>query len=185
MNQANNKRSRTTKMKIRNAAVELLQTMSLPKLTVHAICERADINRSSFYVHYQDVFDMMEKLGKEHEDEVIELFTGFDGASGNYFAPENLKIIFEHIKDNEYFYRAYFKGFGTNIIEHGFDELYKGIYRPLYITQGGRPEYGHYHFTFFKNGLLAVVQAWLELGCPETPDEMVKIIWNCVPTIPS
>jgi hypothetical protein len=111
----------------------------------------------------------------------MELFLSIEVPKGSYLSPENMETVFKYIKDNEHFYRAYFKGFGRNIIEHGFNQLYQSIYQPSYLSQGGEAESAYYFFTFFKNGLLAVVQEWLERGCPETPEKLAEIIYNSVP----
>lgn len=57
-----------TRQLIRGAFVELLQEMDIEKLSVNKIAERATINRVTFYLHYRDITDMMEKMA----DEMIE-----------------------------------------------------------------------------------------------------------------
>ncbi len=63
-------RVRYTVHMIQNVFLELLKEKPIAKITVKEICERAEINRSTFYKHYQDVYDLMEKL----ENEAIEAF---------------------------------------------------------------------------------------------------------------
>ena len=61
-------RVRYTKMVIRNSLLELLRIKPIAKITVTEICERADINRATFYAHYSDPSDLLHSL----EAEVIE-----------------------------------------------------------------------------------------------------------------
>ena len=61
-------RVKYTRMVIRNTFLELLKEKPVSKITVKEICERSEINRSTFYKHYQDPFDLMEKL----EEEILE-----------------------------------------------------------------------------------------------------------------
>ena len=63
-------RVRYTVHMIQNIFLELLKEKPVAKITVKEICERAEINRSTFYKHYQDVYDLMEKL----ENEAVEAF---------------------------------------------------------------------------------------------------------------
>lgn len=61
-------RVRYTKMMIRNSLLELLSTKPIAKITVTEICERAGINRATFYAHYSDPSDLLHGL----ESEIIE-----------------------------------------------------------------------------------------------------------------
>lgn len=60
-------RIQKTKRSIYNAFIELRSKKPLEKLTVKEICEKAQINKSTFYVYYHDVYDLSDKI----EDEVI------------------------------------------------------------------------------------------------------------------
>ena len=55
-------RVRYTKMMIRNSLLELLSTKPIAKITVTEICERAGINRATFYAHYTDPTDQLHWL---------------------------------------------------------------------------------------------------------------------------
>jgi len=57
--------SRTRKL-IAEAFIALLESKSFEELTVADLTERAEINRSTFYAHYLDKFDLRDKLIKEH-----------------------------------------------------------------------------------------------------------------------
>ncbi len=61
------KRSRTREL-IKNTFIRMYREKDISRITVKDICERACINRSTFYDHYTDVFDLREKI----EDETIE-----------------------------------------------------------------------------------------------------------------
>lgn len=61
---ANDYRVRVTKMLIRKEFTELLKTKPVQSITVREICERTGINRSTFYNHYTDVYDLLEQIEK-------------------------------------------------------------------------------------------------------------------------
>jgi AcrR family transcriptional regulator len=185
MNTKNNTRAKNTRARIRDAAIDLLQNHSLQQLTVQAICEKSGINRSSFYVHYQDVYDMMEKMNKEHEAEVSNVFLQSGVSTDSFRSPSNLVILIEYISLNRTFYKAYLNGFGYSVIEYGMSELYASLFKPMLQNLGVKDEMARqYHFTFFKCGLLAVIRQWLENGCAESPKTLADIIWKSVPPFP-
>ena len=61
-------RVRYTKIRIKEAFFELLEEKDFQKISVTCLCERAEINRATFYKHYLDIYDLLEKI----EDEILE-----------------------------------------------------------------------------------------------------------------
>ena len=60
-------RMQKTKRSIYNAFIELRSKKELEKLTVKELCEKAEINKSTFYVYYNDIYDLSEQI----EDEIV------------------------------------------------------------------------------------------------------------------
>ena len=58
-NEKGDRRVRYTKMVIRESFLDLLQTKDISQISIKEICEKADINRATFYSHYQDPYDLM------------------------------------------------------------------------------------------------------------------------------
>ena len=56
------KRIEKTKLLIKNTFLDLAKSKEMERITVKAICDRANINRGTFYYHYLDVIDLIEKL---------------------------------------------------------------------------------------------------------------------------
>ena len=56
------RKTQYTKSVIRESFLSLLQEKPVEKITVTQLCAKADINRSTFYAHYLDVYDLKEKL---------------------------------------------------------------------------------------------------------------------------
>ena len=63
MNTKNNKRKRESQRKIETAFIELLQEKELNQISVIAICKKANLNRSTFYSSYLDIYDLVSKIG--------------------------------------------------------------------------------------------------------------------------
>ncbi len=57
-----NRNARRTRALIEGAFLELMKDKSYTKISVREITEQADINRSTFYLHYQDVYDLLDKI---------------------------------------------------------------------------------------------------------------------------
>lgn len=166
MNTMNNRRRKASRMKIGNAFMQLLQTKELQRVTVSDICTAAGLNRSTFYANYADVYDLADKLREHLEVEVAELYR--EEREGG-FNSNNFLRLFRHIKENQGFYKAYFKlGYDCQI------ELLQYDYELAEEAFEGRMV--DYHIEFFKSGLNAVIKRWLSGGCRETPEEINEIL---------
>ena len=166
MNTKNNKRRRESVAKIEHTFVELLQTKPLNQITVSDICKKAGLNRTTFYANYLDIYDLADKIKEHLESELKRLYR--DERINKFNSNDYLKL-FRHIKDNQIFYKTYFK--------LGYDNNYKIL---LYDTEQAEKYFNNkhieYHIEFFKNGVNAVVKKWLENDCLETPEEIAEII---------
>lgn len=166
MNTKNNKRKRESMQKIEQVLIEFLQTKQLNQISVSDICKKADLNRSTFYANYVDIFEVADTIREKLEAEVSELYKD-EMTEG--FNSNNYLLLFQHIKENQIFYRTYFK--------LGYDEKYK-IWQ--YDHDLAQKHFGdnfiEYHMEFFKSGLTRIIKIWLQNGCKETPEEMFEII---------
>ena len=79
MNKSNNQRYRDTEENIRQAVMELIKRGE--ELSVRAICQRAGVNRSTFYLHFSDVYDMMDQFEAAMSRELVAAFSR-EGAPG-------------------------------------------------------------------------------------------------------
>lgn len=135
-------------------------------IAVLDICKKSELNRSTFYANYIDIYDLTDKI-KEHLEEEVSLLYHDEHKSG-YNSNDYLRLL-RHIKENQIFYKTYFK--------LGYDNNYE-IFR--YDTAQAEKDFGgrhiEYHIEFFKSGFNAIVKKWLTGGCIETPEEMTEII---------
>ena len=58
-------RVKYTKMVLKKALLELMQRKPINKITVKEVCERAELNRATFYAHYSDCFDLLENIEED------------------------------------------------------------------------------------------------------------------------
>ena len=166
MNTPNNKRRKQTRDKISKVFITLLQAKEISEISVTDICKLAKINRSTFYVNYLDIYDLADKIGQDLEQDVFSLYQEERDTNHN---SNNFLKLFKHIKDNQIFYKTYFKlKMDQNIISQEYDyQLSKELYDDKYID---------YHMEFFKAGLNAIIKKWLSNGCKESPEEIESIL---------
>ncbi len=165
MNIKNNKRRQATRENIEKVFVELLQTREISQITVSDICKLAEINRTTFYANYMDIYDLADKIRDKLETEVYALYENnlFYNCGSDYLK------LFRHIRENQLFYLTYFK--------LGYDSKHTVDLGSISKKQMGFPEENlDYHIEFHKAGLNAIIKKWLASGCDKSPEAMVKII---------
>lgn len=166
MNTKNNRRRRASVERIEKAFVELLQTRELHQIKVSDICQLCGLNRSTFYANYVDVYELADKIREHLEEEVNRLYE-LETTQG--FNSNDYLKRFCHIRDNQLFYRTYFK--------LGYDNQYNiGLYDRHQAQRYFDNQHIAYHIEFFKSGFNAIVKMWLAGGCKEPPEEMDAII---------
>lgn len=178
-----------TKRLIREALAELIEEDGLEGITVCNLTERADINRGTFYAHYKDKSDLLEKT----ENEIIDAVTLLQSKAtvltvedllNAYHNDEPMPFavaLFRYIHENGNFIRALIGPKGDpafqprlqeivsrNTIEYILTPKYRNSSSPLV----------HYYVSYYTTAQLGVIKEWLESGMKESPEEMARIVIN-------
>lgn len=176
MNTKNNQRFLATEQIIESVFQQLLQEKTIDKITVSEICRLAHINRASFYLHYTDVYDLLEKMEKKISDQMLQIFTAPD--QNRKSIGDSFIQLFYFVKEHRDFYQIYLKHAPTlRLMDHFLDERYQK--QGLLVAHNlGISSYSEvaYHHTFFSHGLTAMIKMWLANGCKETPEELGEIL---------
>lgn len=103
------RRIKKTKAAIQAAFSKLLSEMSMEDITVKMLCETADINKSTFYLHYKDIYDCADCLRDTILEEVSNVFAPYDfnGIINNFSVI--LKNIMNVFEENRELYMPFLK----------------------------------------------------------------------------
>ena len=166
MNTPNNKRKKESIERIEKVFIELLQTQELSEISVSDICKRAGLNRTTFYANYTDLYGLADAIRDKLENEVSDLYR--EEITQGFNSNDYLKL-FRHIKDNQIFYKTYFK--------LGYDNNYKIFQYDIALARRHfQNRFIEYHMEFFKAGITRIIKIWLNSGCKESPEDMFEII---------
>lgn len=165
MNVANNKRKKESQFKFEKAFVNLLQSKDLDKISVTELCKMTNLNRTTFYANYLDVYDLADKF---REKMLVDLLEVYNEECENLQYSNDFLKLFKHIKDNQLFYKTYFK---LNAKELPITQYDYNLANTLYANKNV-----DYHIEFFKAGLNAVILKWLDNDCKESPETINEII---------
>lgn len=177
-----------TKESIRHALVELINEKGFDAITVKDITIKAKINRGTFYAHYQDKFDLMNKCEKEimvdmssiTKQNYSSVITALE-ADAQSLTPFSLTVsLFEYLNTNSGFMKAVLgpKGdlsFQIRLKEFMWDTLY-GNNPDAFIKEENLLVPGQYLAAYMGTAIIGVIQQWLESGRKESPQEMARIL---------
>ncbi|QTC41446.1 TetR family transcriptional regulator C-terminal domain-containing protein [Bacillus sp. V3] len=171
-----------TRQLLKEAFMDLLQEMDIEKLSVNRLAERATINRVTFYLHYKDISDMLDKMA----DEVIEDMSNVlgepeaDKSSGD---EENIKMLerfLEHIAENAKFYKTILVSRG---LPHFKERLLSFFTEWLvlridsrgsdsFVRQAGIEK--EIFLWYDAAAVMGTVEAWLRNDMPYTPAYLAR-----------
>ncbi len=156
-----NRSVRHTKRQIYEAMVELLKRKDVRSITVRELTELADINRSTFYLHYRDVYDLLEQMECHAIDELKQFLTSNDLTAFRQDMPTMIREIFTHLYQNRDRFLVLFgpngrKGARQQAMDSGVDFLVQQFQEELpdqhlplgirFILEGGVGVLETYYF---------------------------------------
>ena len=170
-------RVRMTKQLLRRAFTQLLLEKPIQNITVRELCEKAQVNRGTFYLHYKDVFDLLDQIEKE-------LLAGLETALQKYQAAELQKKpslvfadVFQYAKDNADMVQILLGENGDLNFVNQVKELVreKCLKDWLELFQLRDSRGFDAYCAFIVSGSLGLVTYWLENDMKESPEELARI----------
>ncbi len=178
MNTKNNARSQATHERIKSVFLDLSIHKDAWEISVREICEAAQINRSSFYLHFQDVLGLIEELDRDMKERLKEIMMETIDTENASMKQVFVKL-FRFIKDNQTFFAAAYGSRRSSM--RGLDLTKDEPFRSQIIAAGKlfgfeSEQEIRYHSLFFTAGVSAVTEAWLLGGCVESPEYLSDLI---------
>lgn len=180
-------------MLMEGALTELLTKKSFEYITVKEICEKAGVNRSTFYLHYETIADLLSDVIDHSNSRFLEMFSvkpqDIDGKIKNaplseliFIDSEYLKPYLTFVRENRMIYKAAYKNPACMRTEEKMQSTYKNILLPILSRFGVEEKKRSYMVSFYIKGCMAVVKDWVSGDCRESVEEIEEIIAQCVGT---
>ncbi len=175
--QKEDRRTRITKQAIRESLVELLQEYPLSKISVKMICETADINRSTFYVHYTDQYDLLQRLQEEVMNGLsVQILSANLTAQSESIVPVLMQIL-EYAKKNATLFKV---ALGENN-DSTFWNTLRFIARQKVLQEISEDKRldettASYLETFAVAGYISIIRRWLDSGCEDDPGQLCELM---------
>ena len=178
---------RRTQATLQSALMDLIQKKDLLRITVADVTERADVSRSTFYDHYQDVHELAEAACAAMIDDLVASLPHQDDVlSDPDGGTEVLRNFFANFAEHANLYRSLLGSRGSaRIIDHIRRRAIAALHRSALrgdtceaAVTAGDAETPHDVFAAFSGGaFFGVAIDWVQRECPGTPAEMAALTW--------
>lgn len=177
------KRIIRTKKLIKRTMIELMQEKEVQNITVTDICNRADLNRGTFYTYHQDVFSLVSEIENEILDEVTKIL---DNAAQSRLG--NSKI-----KERNLMVRQILECFSRHrdVIKIVFGDrgyiTFQQKLKSLFITKFSQiigmsntvfEDHDGYLAVYITSGMIGIIQEWIQTGFQKSPEEIANIMMD-------
>lgn len=175
------------------AFLTLLQKKDYEFITVKEVCEKAGVNRSTFYLHYEGMDDLLKESYEyvsrrfydsfESEKITVEKVKFADKRESMLITPEYLEPYLNFVRQNKKVMSLIMKNASLFGAEKTFEKMYGDIFRPILDKFGVPKENQEYVFAYYMHGVLAIIETWLKNDCNRDIGEMIRLITDCLPKI--
>lgn len=175
----NDLRVRNTKNRLRQSFAQLMSEKPLPSITVAELCIRAEINRSTFYAHYSDIYDLQQKLEQEIYSEFLTTLSQValtDNTSEDK-VPIFMLTIFRFLKRNADMCAVFLgphsdRQFVMTLLDTA-KETTMVQYGKLYKKASAHQL--ELFYTFIAYGCIGLLEYWMRNGFSESVEEMAQL----------
>jgi len=182
-----------------DALILLLAKKDFEFITVKEICDKAGVNRSTFYLHYENMTDLLEETSQyvlKNFYLQMQASDDFNMADGEYgiekhiresqtedlylVTPKYLEPYLLFIKNNKRLFQTTLQYYKLFKFDDAYNYLYTHIFSPI-LDRFGQPEnVKSYLISFYINGLMAIINRWIMTDCTESIQELIDIIKTCM-----
>lgn len=173
------------------AFLELLQKKDFAYITVKNICEKAGVNRSTFYLHYETVDDLLEESARYIIDKFLKSMP-VDTAEFMkklpdrpleelyLITPEYLIPYLAYIKENRRLFKVSLEHASVLKMENAYGGLCRHVLTPILdrflVPSADRK----YMMQFYISGLMAIISEWLDDDCKDSIEFVASVMQRCV-----
>ena len=154
--------SLNTNKQIAASLKKLMKEKTFSKITVSEIVADCNINRKTFYYHFEDIYALLKWI---FDIEAIEIVKHFD-LLNNY--EEALSFILDYIEDNDYIIQCAFDSIGREEMKRFFYSDFISITTSIIaqIEQENNihidKDYKHFLCVFYTEALAGILQDWIK-----------------------
>ena len=169
-----NRRVQMTKRLMKDALLELLEQRELVNISVTAICETADVHRSTFYKYYSDQADLLRELEQDYLDQVPMPSKDLTQWEEEELLAETT-AFFDYVRLNERAFRIFLgESRSSDFVARLIDRLCSKYSAP---TEAGDETASYYTHLYIACGTVGMLREWVNSGFPMSSREIAEMMY--------
>ena len=180
-----------TAIRMDEALITLLEKKDFEYITVKEICDTAGVNRSTFYLHYENTADLLKETTRYVIDKHLAYYKidkerislRFETKTREellFITEEYLTPYLTFIKGNQRLFKVSIKQFHSMNMDEVYGRMFEHIFSPI-LARFAVPEAERsYVMKFYLNGIFAIIMEWLGKNCADDMKAVTRVIINCV-----
>lgn len=168
------------------ALLQLLEKKDFDYITVKEICVKAGVNRSTFYLHYENMNDLLQESLTYLFSRFKEKYDKMPIDNSNLstcpledlylITPKYIKPYLEFIKENKKIFLTAIVKPTVFSISSQYDAVYKAIFNPILSRFGVPEKERRYIMSFYISGMHSVIIQWVKGGCKDEIDFIAEFL---------
>lgn len=159
---------------LKEALVSAMQKDHISKISVKSLCELADINRSTFYAHFRDQYDLLHYIEQEVLANITRQLERQDFGGDGPISFQVLNLILKYVQQNASLFKALLSDNCEPDIQREIMKLPDII--SVQIYEGVNERVKDYLSVFGVTGCVSILQKWLQDGMPESTEQISRLI---------
>ncbi|WP_453996377.1 TetR-like C-terminal domain-containing protein [Bacillus nitroreducens] len=173
------RRKQYTRMVLKESLMKLLKIKPISTITVKEVCEEADINRSTFYAHYSDQFDLLEKMEEEITKDMITYLDQYDFDKEDQSLHVTEKLL-DYIVTKQDIFQILLDDRGDTPFQQKVMAIFHRYVMKNWAGSYLEDDISEYITTFIISGSIYVIKNWLKNGMDKSPKELAALINNII-----
>lgn len=181
-------RIRKTKASLYKALLQVMSEKTFEEIKVTDICNISMINRSTFYDHFSDKYELLASLLKDlNEELIVHLKLEKETSSLKEFYLEIIKIIIEYQNKNKNFFSA-FEVLRKNNNSIAYDMLKETIHQEVtnqinnnYINKSNIPT--EIISLFYVNAVIGITMEIIQQENKYNDDDLINYLSKLIPDL--
>ncbi|MBQ6344001.1 MAG: TetR/AcrR family transcriptional regulator [Anaerolineaceae bacterium] len=169
-----NRRVTMTKLLIKNALLELLEHKELSNISITAICETADVHRSTFYKYYSTTADLLREIEQDYLDRIPVPPQTVDHQNQESLLETNT-IFFDYVKENGKSLRILFDRSEDNSFASRMVEYLSSGYIP--VGEQEDEQASRFVRLYIANGTVGMLREWINADFPVSSRKIAEMMY--------
>ena len=173
------RKTQYTRKALADGLVELMKNKPFDRITVKELCDYSDINRSTFYAHYEDIYALLHAIEEETLNWMNQCVNDLSGKQGRDATLRSLEYFFERLIDNSQYLQVLMS-------EQGNITFQKKVFASTCRMCDFSPAQNRFtspieddiRFIFIVHGGIGIMQHWLKNGLKESPHALAEMIYD-------